>query len=127
MSLEVIVSGGPRVFNYHDPKAWEIYQKQPAWEFARFLALAEKGTAPPNMAGAGSAARGGGGQPAQSGQAPSASQPGGAQSTGPRAGQPAAPPQAGAGRGGANPAAAARQLEDAEASIRWTKAFLEKL
>jgi sugar phosphate isomerase/epimerase len=111
VSLEVIVSGGPRIFNYHDPKAWEIYQKQPAWEFARFLALAEKGTAPPNMAGAGATARGGAAQPP----------------SGRGAGQPGTPPQPASGRGAANPAAAARQLEDAEASIRWTKAFLEKL
>jgi sugar phosphate isomerase/epimerase len=86
VSLEVIVSASPRMFNHRDPAAWELYKKTPAWEFARFLALAEKGTAP----------------------APSA-----------------APAPAG-GRG--NPAAAvARQLEDVEASVRWTKAFLRTL
>ena len=75
LSLEVIVMG-PRAFNYRDPKFWNAYRQTPAWEFARFLALAEKGTpreAPPRLSG---------------------------------------------------PAAAARELEDVEASIRWTKAFL---
>jgi len=42
LSLEIIVTQ-PRVFAYHDPKFWEGYRKTPAWEFARFLALAEKG------------------------------------------------------------------------------------
>jgi sugar phosphate isomerase/epimerase len=44
VSLEVIVSGQPRMFNYANPDAWALYRAQPAWEFARFLALAEKGT-----------------------------------------------------------------------------------
>jgi sugar phosphate isomerase/epimerase len=44
VSLEVIVSGQPRMFNYANPEAWALYRQQPAWEFARFLALAEKGT-----------------------------------------------------------------------------------
>ena len=43
VSLEVIVSGQPRMFNYAKPEAWALYRDQPAWEFARFLALAEKG------------------------------------------------------------------------------------
>jgi sugar phosphate isomerase/epimerase len=106
VSLEVIVSGGPRTFNFANPAAWAIYAKQPAWEFARFLAFAEKGTPPPGMANAGTGARGG--------APPSAQGPG------------AVPPAP--ARGPAqNAAAVARQLEDAEASIRWTKAFLEKL
>jgi len=41
-SLEVIVTR-PRMFAYGDPKFWEAYRKTPAWEFARFLALADKG------------------------------------------------------------------------------------
>jgi sugar phosphate isomerase/epimerase len=100
VSLEVIVSNAPRMFNYRDPAAWELYKNTPAHEFARFLALAEKGKAP----------------------APAAPLP------------PAPPPPAGAapaaaagGRGGNNPAAIARQLEDCEASIRWTQAFLATL
>jgi 3-oxoisoapionate decarboxylase len=78
LSLEVIVTG-PRAFNYRDPKFWDAFRNDPAWEFARFLALAEKGTpreAPPRLSGE---------------------------------------------------AALAREVEDVEASIRWTKAFLEKL
>jgi sugar phosphate isomerase/epimerase len=47
VSLEVIVSGQPRMFNYHDPKFWETYRNTPAWEFARFLALCDKGQ--PNL------------------------------------------------------------------------------
>jgi 3-oxoisoapionate decarboxylase len=43
VSLEVIVSGQPRMFNYSDPQFWDLYRKTPAWEFARFLALADKG------------------------------------------------------------------------------------
>jgi len=75
LSLEIIVTG-PRFYNYRDPKFWDAYRKTPAWEFARFLTLADKGTpreAPPRLSGE---------------------------------------------------AAAAKELEDVEASIRWTKAFL---
>jgi 3-oxoisoapionate decarboxylase len=78
LSLEIIVTG-PRFYNYRDPKFWDAYRKTPAWEFARFLTLADKGTpheAPPRLSGE---------------------------------------------------AAAAKELEDVEASIRWTKAFLEKM
>lgn len=47
VSLEVIVSAQPRMFNYANPDAWALYRDQPAWEFARFLALAEKGKPAP--------------------------------------------------------------------------------
>jgi sugar phosphate isomerase/epimerase len=47
VSLEVIVSGNPRLFNYRDPKFWENYKSTPAWEFARFLALCDKGKPTP--------------------------------------------------------------------------------
>ena len=96
VSLEVIVSGSPRIFNYHDPKAWDPYRKTPAWEFARFLALAEKGTPPASIASG-------------TGQRAAGAQPGGQRGAGP------------------NSAAAQRQLDDAEASIRWTKEFLATL
>jgi sugar phosphate isomerase/epimerase len=48
LSLEIIVTG-PRYYNYRDPKFWDAYRTTPAWEFARFLSLVEKGTpqAPP--------------------------------------------------------------------------------
>ena len=39
---ETIVTG-PRVFPYLDAKFWEPYRNQPAWEFARFLKIAEQG------------------------------------------------------------------------------------
>ncbi len=42
MSLEIIVTG-PRNFAIYDPKFWDGYRTTPAWEFSRFLALAEKG------------------------------------------------------------------------------------
>jgi sugar phosphate isomerase/epimerase len=77
LSLEIIVTG-PRYFNYRDPKFWNAYRQTPAWEFARFLAMAEKGTpreAPPRLQGA---------------------------------------------------EAAAKELSDVEASLRWTKSFLER-
>src|SRR5262249_24010410 len=48
LSLEIIVTG-PRSFPFLDPKFWELYRKTPAWEFARFLALAEKGTPSPAL------------------------------------------------------------------------------
>jgi sugar phosphate isomerase/epimerase len=46
---ETIVTG-PRVFPYHDPKFWEPYRKQPAWEFARFLKLVDQGQPRPPLA-----------------------------------------------------------------------------
>jgi sugar phosphate isomerase/epimerase len=78
LSLEIIVTG-PRYFNYRDPKFWDAYRSTPAWEFSRFLALAEKGTAK---------------------EAP-------ARLTG--------------------EAAQAREREDLEKSIAWTREFLAKL
>jgi sugar phosphate isomerase/epimerase len=47
VSLEIIVSNQPRTFNYANPEFWDLYRNQPAWEFARFLALADKGK--PNL------------------------------------------------------------------------------
>jgi 3-oxoisoapionate decarboxylase len=43
VSLEVIVSAQPRNINYANPQFWELYKNTPAWEFARFLALCDKG------------------------------------------------------------------------------------
>jgi hypothetical protein len=43
VSLEVIVSPNPRIVRYADPKFWDIYRNTPAWEFARFIALCDKG------------------------------------------------------------------------------------
>jgi len=42
LSLEVIVIPS-RTFSYLDPKFWDGYRNVRAWEFARFLALAEAG------------------------------------------------------------------------------------
>jgi 3-oxoisoapionate decarboxylase len=42
ISLEVIITG-PVVQRFIEPNFWQAYRKTPAWEFARFLALAEKG------------------------------------------------------------------------------------
>jgi sugar phosphate isomerase/epimerase len=42
VTLEIIVTNG-RVFPYFDQKFWEPYQNQPAWEFARFVKIAEQG------------------------------------------------------------------------------------
>jgi sugar phosphate isomerase/epimerase len=47
VSLEVIVVGSPRLFNYRNPEAWELFRTTPAWEFARFLTLCERGTPRP--------------------------------------------------------------------------------
>lgn len=43
LSMEIIVTGA-RKFQVFDRKFWEAYRNTPAWEFSRFLALAEKGT-----------------------------------------------------------------------------------
>ena len=42
LSLESIVTG-PRIFAYRDPKFWDAYRDIPAWDFARFLEIAERG------------------------------------------------------------------------------------
>ena len=47
MSLEIIVTGA-RPFPYLQPKFWDGYRSTPAWEFARFVAIAEKGKARPD-------------------------------------------------------------------------------
>ena len=47
VSLEIIVSGNPRMVRYGDPQFWDLYKNTPAWEFARFLALCDKGTPTP--------------------------------------------------------------------------------
>jgi sugar phosphate isomerase/epimerase len=49
LSMECIVMG-PRMFPYKDPKFWDPYRSTPAWEFERFVAIAERGkpyTIPP--------------------------------------------------------------------------------
>jgi sugar phosphate isomerase/epimerase len=49
LSMECIVTGA-RQFAYHDPKFWDAYRNTPAWEFERFVQIAEKGkprTIPP--------------------------------------------------------------------------------
>jgi sugar phosphate isomerase/epimerase len=43
LSLEIIVTQ-PRIYPILDPKFWDAYQTTPAWQFSRFLALAEKGS-----------------------------------------------------------------------------------
>ena len=99
VSLEVIVSNTPRVFNYRDPQAWTIFQTTPAWEFARFLALCDRGVPrelPPPGQG-----RGGGGGGRGQGQ-PGAGAPAGT----PQGGQPA---QAGRGGGSAKSGSPANQ------------------
>ncbi|MFN7922275.1 MAG: sugar phosphate isomerase/epimerase [Bryobacteraceae bacterium] len=52
ITLEIIVIP-PREFNFLEPKFWDGYRNVPAWQFARFLAIAEKGqpsAAPPKPA-----------------------------------------------------------------------------
>jgi len=45
--FENLVSGNPRVHAIYDPKFWANWQKMPASELARFLAIAEKGVPKP--------------------------------------------------------------------------------
>jgi len=44
LSMETIVTG-PRVFAYEKPEFWGNYKTTPAWEFERFVELAERGKA----------------------------------------------------------------------------------
>src|SRR5262249_49872348 len=46
ITLEIIVTG-PRKFPYFESKFWDGYRNVPAWNFAQFVSLADKGTAPP--------------------------------------------------------------------------------
>ncbi len=41
--FENLVSAQPRVIRIFDPVTWKDFQRMPAWELSRFLALAEKG------------------------------------------------------------------------------------
>ena len=102
VSLEVIVSGTPRLFNYRDPAAWEIFKTTPAWEFSRFLALCDKGTPRPLPAPGQGRQGGGGGAGGGRGQ-----------------GQPPDP--------AAQAAARQRNLDDVEASLKWTRDLLNTL
>ena len=43
LSLEIIVTPQPRLFRIFDPAFWDGYRNVPAWEFSRFLAIAERG------------------------------------------------------------------------------------
>ena len=58
LSMETIVTG-PRVFPFKKATFWDNYRDTPAWEFERFLTLAEAGTPHGPVAGdkAGQAAR----------------------------------------------------------------------
>jgi sugar phosphate isomerase/epimerase len=85
VSLEVIVTANFRIFNYRDPQAWELFKTTPAWEFSRFLALADRGI-------------------------------------------PKTLPDPGMGRGNQpDPDAQRRNLDDVEASVKWTQDFLATL
>jgi 3-oxoisoapionate decarboxylase len=42
LSMESIVTGA-RMFPYHDAKFWDPYRTTPAWEFERFVSIAERG------------------------------------------------------------------------------------
>ncbi len=43
MQLEIITGRPPEVLPYLEPDFWKPFQKTPAWEFARFVALAKSG------------------------------------------------------------------------------------
>ncbi len=53
ISLEVIITG-PVAQRFNERDFWQAYRKTPAWEFARFLALADKGKPRPAPAAAAS-------------------------------------------------------------------------
>src|SRR6185369_724762 len=43
MQLEIITGRPPAIHAYYDPAFWKAFPKMPAWEFARFVALARSG------------------------------------------------------------------------------------
>jgi sugar phosphate isomerase/epimerase len=45
--FENLVSRQPRILNVFDPKFWDSWRKMPAWEFSRFVTIAERGTPTP--------------------------------------------------------------------------------
>ena len=45
--FENLVSGAPRVHHIYDPAFWDNWRNMPAWEFSRFLAIADRGTPKP--------------------------------------------------------------------------------
>jgi sugar phosphate isomerase/epimerase len=46
LSLEIIISPQPRLFPFHEEGFWDAYRAVPAWQFARFLKIAARGTPP---------------------------------------------------------------------------------
>jgi len=42
--FENLVSANPRVHAIYNPQFWDNWKKMPAWEFGRFLAIADKGS-----------------------------------------------------------------------------------
>ena len=100
LSAEVIVQPQPRMFNVYDPKFWDAYKSTPAWEYERFLELAEKGVVPP-------------GTPQTPGQGRGRGAVGGS----------------GGGRGPASPEVQAERLAtqrtDLEVSVKYTKSVFQ--
>jgi hypothetical protein len=45
--FENLVSGAPRVHHIYDQAFWDNWRKMPAWEFSRFLTIADRGTPKP--------------------------------------------------------------------------------
>jgi 3-oxoisoapionate decarboxylase len=45
--FENLVSANPRIHAIYNPQFWDNWRQMPAWEFSRFLAVAEKGTPRP--------------------------------------------------------------------------------
>jgi hypothetical protein len=45
--FENLVSGAPRIHRIYDPTFWDNWRQMPQWEFARFLAVAAKGSPKP--------------------------------------------------------------------------------
>ncbi len=45
--FENLVSGNPRIHRVYEPAFWDNWRRMPAWEFSRFLAVAETGTPTP--------------------------------------------------------------------------------
>lgn len=102
LSAEVIVQAQPRIYAVQDAKFWDPYKSTPAWEYQRFIELAEKGVVP---AGAAQGQSGGQGQGGRG--------------------------RGGGGRGPVSPEVQAQRLatqrEDLDVSIKYTKELIARL
>ena len=124
VSLEVIVSNTPRVFNYRDPQAWD-HLPDDAGVGVRALPRPLRSRRAARAAASGTGPRRWRRRRVGQGQ-PAAGAPAGAAAGAP---QGAPPAQGGRGGGGGQPNPEAQRInrEHVEASLQWTRDLLAKL